>query len=135
VERVLNVAREYVKEVGPLGVLALLWPYYVAEDAVIITYLTPRTEAALRLLAEMGEGVEPIEELVGAYIWRPQREVLQAAREFDECVRRAFEEDILMAVVKGYRPNLPDYCSKYDLLVIEAAGLVAAEGLPHLRST
>ena len=188
VEKVLNAAREYLKEVGPLGVLPLLWPYYVAEDAVIITYLTPRTEAAVRLLAEMGESIEALEEPARAYIWRPHRELLQAAREFDECMNKVYEEGALLAASEGYKPEVPtsnshfsmgdegpltqkvrpdpsatsggisgrpdcppnDGCSpepmggtgeppwgnlgrgggqclKYDLLIMEAAGLVAAE--------
>jgi len=127
VERLLNVAREYLKNAGPLGVLALLWPYYVAEDAVVVTYLTPRTEAALKLLAEMGESVEAVEEPAGAYLWRPRREVLQAAREFDECVNRVLEEGELLDADESHRPDLPEHCSKYDLLIMEAVGLVAAE--------
>jgi len=128
VERLLNAAREYLKEAGPLGILPLLWPYYVAEDAVVITYLTPRTEAAVRLLAEMGERVEPVEE-VGAYLWRPRREVLQAAREFDECMHKVYEEGTLLAADEGHRPDVPEHCLKYDLLIMEAVGLVAAESL------
>jgi len=127
VEKVLNAAREYLKEVGPLGILPLLWPYYVAEDAVVITYLTPRTEAAVKLLAETGESVEAVEEPGNAYVWRPRREVLQAAREFDVCVNRVLEEDTLTAVDEGRRPEIPDYCAKYDLLIMEAVGLVVAE--------
>jgi len=127
VERLLNAAREYLKEVGPLGVLPLLWPYYVAEDVVVITYLTPRTEAGVRLLVEMGESVEALEEPARAYIWRPSRETLQAAKEFDECMRKVYEEGTLLAASEGYRPDVPEHCLKYDLLIMEAAGLVAAE--------